>query len=146
MAVFNGAAAVATGSGYVGGRQSNKSWWSVWRRLRQQQQRLCKGSDGCGGGEPLPLPSLLSLDNAVVLAPVTAEEDDADDGEAPGDDNAGRLTAATENIQAVCCCRATVGGAVAWIAVFQEDKTLSLYSTMLTLSSNKREMRQRRRA
>jgi hypothetical protein len=139
VAVFNGVAAVATGSGYTGGRKSNESGQSVWRRLRQQQQRLHKGSDSCGGSEPLPMPSLPSLDNVALVATATTEEDNADDGEAPRNDNMGRSMAATENIQTVCCCRASAEGAVMWIAVSQEDKTLPLYSPTSTTSSNKRE-------
>jgi hypothetical protein len=134
VAVFNGVAAVATGSGYAGGRRSNKSRRSVWRRLRQQQQRRHIGSGGCGGGKLPPPPSLPSLDIMAVVAPATAEEDDADDGEAPGEDKARWPTAATKNIQAVCCCRASADGAVTWIAVSREDKTLSLYSATSTSS------------
>jgi hypothetical protein len=55
VTVVNGAAAVAVGGSYAGGRWSNKSWWSgrsVCRRLQQQQQWLRKGSNGCSGGEP----------------------------------------------------------------------------------------------
>ena len=134
VAVFNGAAAVATGSGYAGGMRSNKSRRSVWRRLRQQQQRLHKGSGRCSWGKLPPPPFLPSLDNVAVVAPATAEEDDADDGEAPGKDNARWPMAATKNIQVVCCCGASADGAVTWIAVSREDKTLSLYSKTLTSS------------
>jgi hypothetical protein len=84
-------------------------------------------------------PSFLFSDNLAIVASVTAEKDNTDDGEAPGNDNAGRPTAATKNIQGLCCCHASADRAVTWIAVSWEDKTLSLYSAKPTSSSNWRE-------
>jgi hypothetical protein len=44
--------AVAAGGGCAGDRWSNVNGWCVWKRSWQQQQRLSKGSNSCGGGEP----------------------------------------------------------------------------------------------
>ncbi len=52
MVVVNWGAVVAAGGGCTSGRQSKESRWSVWRRSRQQQQWLRRGTNLCSGGEP----------------------------------------------------------------------------------------------